>query len=101
MSLLGSSRTPTLEHFGMSGEWPSAAQFGEIVPVQGGGVCSGLGITQATNPPGATLTLSINVAGRAAGVLNQSYREPGTWRCWSADIDHKYLPQQCRNLTAS
>ena len=37
VSLLGSGRTPTLEFFGMSGEWPAAGtgadSFGEIVPV--------------------------------------------------------------------
>ena len=102
VSLLGSSRTPTLEHFGMLGEWPTDAEFDSIVAVQRGGVCGGddatdLRITEAVNPPGATLTLSIDVGGRAAGTLNQTYVEPGAWTCWSDDIDDKYLPSQCRN----
>ena len=104
VSLLGSGRTPTLEYFGMSGEWPAAGtgadSFGEIVPVREGGVCSGLDITHSVNPAAGTpaeLDISITVGGRAAGTLVQSYREPGNWTCWSEDIDDKYLPAQCRN----
>jgi type IV pilus assembly protein PilA len=104
VGLLGASRTPTLEQFGMTGSWPDATDFQELVPVrQSGGedpICSGLTIADSTDPaPGvpASADLSITISGRAAGTLTQSYREPGTWTCWSDDIEDKYLPATCRN----
>ena len=100
VSLLGSSRTPSLEHFGMTGNWPTVTEFNEIVPVRQGGVCSGLTIANAVNPTptdDAAADMQITLTGRAAGTLTQSYREPGAWTCWSDDIEDKYLPAQCRN----
>lgn len=105
VNLLGAARTPTLEHFGMSGSWPTVAEFAELVPVQQGGVCSGLTVADVVNPAdgSATITLQITVGGRVGGtVLNQTYAEPGSWTCWMANADmHKYLPQTCRNTTST
>ncbi|MEX0900995.1 MAG: pilin [Gammaproteobacteria bacterium] len=101
VNLLGASRTPVLEHFGMSGRWPTADEFEDLVPVQEGGVCTNLTFTDAVDPAdgSATITLQITVGGRVAdNELNQTYAEPGSWTCWMADTDmHKYLPQTCRN----
>jgi type IV pilus assembly protein PilA len=98
VSLLGSARTPALEHFGMTGKWPTDAEFEAIVPVRAGGVCEDLRLDDATDPEAgvpASLDLAITITGRAAGELYQSYREPGTWTCHT-EVEDKYVPQQCR-----
>ena len=40
VGLIGAARTPVLEHFGMTGTWPDATQFNELVPVQKSGGAS-------------------------------------------------------------
>ncbi len=106
VSLLGSARTPVLEHYGMSGYWPNATEFNEIVGVRQGGICTALEIDtwpDGSGGPGTgpgDLQLSITVGGRADGTLYQHYTDAnGAWTCWAddADIEHKYLPAQCRN----
>ena len=103
VGLIGAARTPVLEHFGMTGTWPDATQFNELVPVQKSGgaspICSGMVLANPVTPssgvPGE-IDIEITIGGRAAGTLSQSYRDP-MWTCWSADIEDKYLPATCRN----
>ena len=114
VSLLGSARTPVLEHYGMSGYWPDAGEFNDIVGVRQGGICTDLQIEEwpeGSGGPGTgpgNLQLSINVGGRANGVLHQHYNDTnGAWTCWAEDsatspgIEWKYLPAQCRNADPS
>jgi type IV pilus assembly protein PilA len=116
VSLVGSARTPVLEHYGMVGEWPEMAAAGgtdatfeDLIAVRFGGICGSpddetisLRIHDMVNPADgvAEATISINIGGRVQDVINMTYTEPGSWVCWMADSDKwKFLPQTCRNQT--
>lgn len=89
--LMSAARTPVLQHYQMTGRWPTDRELERMVPVAGGGAASNLRVGDGTE-------LLMDVGGYAGGTVSMRYDAgSGGWTCRAFDIPAAALPANCRN----